>query len=153
LVGRTLPKRRGEIIVKNMTLPNGKSSVNRNVNVGDIVCLYWIGFGSDHPMSEFKLPALFRVEEKDERGRHKFTHLDTGKIVSDFDGLSSLTEYMYWPSDVFDDIEYCKNAEKKSHEESFRRVKLERDLLRQIIVEQGVRIVTEDQAKQLGLKA
>jgi hypothetical protein len=135
-----------------MTLPNGKSSVNRNVNVGNIVCLYWVNFGSNGPMSEFKLPALFRVEEKDERGRHKFTHLDTGKIVSDFDGLHSLTEYMYWPSDVFDDIEYRKNIEKKSLEESFRKMKLERDLLRQILVDQGIRIVTEDQAKRLGLK-
>lgn len=137
-----------------MKLPNGASSVIGKVNVGDVVCLYFVTFGENDPRSKFELPALFQIERQIGNHKYAYRHLATGEVIEDdVSEYSSLAEYMYRPSDVFDDMKYRRDVERKSHEEAFRKIKGERDLLRQILVDQGIRIVTEDQAKQLGLKA
>ena len=135
-----------------MTLTNEKQSVHCTAQVGDIVCLYWVTFSTDDPWSKFKLPALFKIEKVIGNYKYAFQHIETGEIIEDdVSKYSTYAEYMYRPEDVFDDLQYRRDKEKKYLEESIHRIKIERDLLKQILVAQGTRIVTNEQAQKLGL--
>lgn len=126
-------------------------AIYNTAKVGDIVVLDKVGFIDNHPLAQFAQPAFFVVTVfRPESQSARYTaHASDGERVN----ISS--DDAWWFFQVRDWWTWTK----ATHDESIRdhkvlatRLTTERDVLKSVLVAQGVRIVTKEQAEALGVK-
>ena len=106
------------------------------------------------PLSQYPCPSIFTIMEKKEGD------VDGYYILSDFKGNTIKLNYFYSSSGanvLYDAQEWLTWTDMREKEKfSLKQRKIERleghvELLKDILIKQGARIVTEAQAKNLGL--
>jgi hypothetical protein len=129
-----------------------------NGKVGQIVVLANVSFGqnpdfAEKPLAAYTQPAFFTIKERRVVGEHGYEYdlVDkTGKVITvngehtDNWWLYDADEWGQWQIGHFNEKVERKDGEIK-------RLTLQRDLLKSILVAQGIRIVTKEQAEALGL--
>ena len=105
------------------------------------------------PLSQYTPPAIFRITSKvpGDEGYYVLTDSDGNIIRARYSGICNTSSYLY---DAQEWLTWNagRNAEKFSRKErKIEHLQGQVDLLKDILVKQGVRIVTQEQANKLGL--
>jgi hypothetical protein len=131
-------------------------SIDSRAEIGQVVILDHVNFGGNpnstkHPLAKYPQPCAFTIvdKEKDADGYGCFVVLDDkgNRIALSWTDASYLYEANEWLA-----WNRAHAREKLSRKE--RRIELlegHLDLLKSIMAQQGVRIVSEEVAKQLGI--
>lgn len=107
----------------------------------------------EKPLAQYTPPAMFRITSKvpGDEGYYVLTD-NEGKIIrARFSGICNTSSYLY---DAQEWLTWNSGriAEKLSRKErKIEQLQGQVDLLKDILVKQGIRIVTQEQAKKLGL--
>ena len=105
------------------------------------------------PLSQYTPPAIFKITSKvpGDEGYYVLTDSNNNVIRARFTGISNTSSYLYDAQEWLT-WESGRVAEKLSRKErKIEQLEGHVALLKDILVKQGIRIVTQEQAKKLGL--
>ena len=142
---------------------NGKeikySGIYQNGRIGQMVVLDYVSYGenpdfSKYPLAKYSHPSVFTIVEKVEGTTDGYYVVrdEEGNLVrlhNEWSGASeaSLYDFRHWNEWRTVREEEERNRRDRAIETLKDRV----DLLKKILVEQGFRVVSEKQAKELGI--
>ncbi len=110
------------------------------------------GKDSVNPLSKYHTGDIFIINKVGGGAfRYRLTHVKTSKqvLISSSDSFSSSVLYDFFEWEKFQNL---KSQDLKIRDNNLiDRLKNERNLLRNILTDQGIRVITTEQAKQIGL--
>ena len=128
--------------------------IHGNGTVGMMVVLDHVSMSPDEPFSHYRLPAFFTLTgsaREETPGYHAvYVMRDTGGNTVSTQG--SIPSYLI---EVDDWQKWRSNREDQTHSDQIRKITTLRDrleLLKEIMMGQGVRVITNEQAVALGIK-
>lgn len=125
-------------------------SVGHMCECGDIVVVAHVGFNPGHWTEKYPQPACFTVVNG-KPGTLTLQH--SGGDIIQPEQAENVRSYLFPPQQVFDWMKAVREHDADRSEREIRILQIEKALLRDILTKQGVRVVTEAQFQQLGLKA
>ncbi len=106
------------------------------------------------PLSQYTPPAIFKITSKvpGDEGYYVLTDMDGNIIRARFTGISNTSAYLYDMQEwvTWNEGRIAEKLSRKEHKIELLQGQV--DLLKNILVQQGIRIVTQEQAEKLGLQ-
>lgn len=121
---------------------------------GDTVALHDVDFGNKKPWGQFIQPAIFRivgVSGPEDARVYDLHHLETG-ITYRVEHADRISHWLYPIADVIKNININHRHEIAGLNDLICHLRTERNILMEVLKSQGIRVITEEQAKVLGLK-
>ena len=126
--------------------------------VGQVVILSNVSFGEnpnfkEWPLAKYAQPYAFTIIEKVEGkdGYYTVTDVDGNHITLQDQYYGASESYLYDANEWLAWQKGCTKEKLRLKEEEIQHLESQKDLLKSILVSQGFRVISENQAKKLGI--
>lgn len=130
----------------NKNISDSIKPISNNGRIDQVVILDNVHLGSNSPLAPYSQPQIFTIAKKDESG-YSLRDSENNLIIVDYDTMSYVfdaTEWMGWSLGRIDRVITSGNKRIQTLQGHV-------SLLTGILTSQGVRVVTQEQAEELGL--